>query len=83
MDGINWFSFAMQPYPLKFFVYLYEGIFIFFPKYLGTVTEVEKAHLRHEEVVEIHERLLKVDTKDYERYDQAPALGKPPLLFLK
>ncbi|XP_033514087.1 protein CASPARIAN STRIP INTEGRITY FACTOR 1-like [Nicotiana tabacum] len=33
--------------------------------------------LHHEEMSEIHERLLKANTKDYGRYDPAPALSKP------
>ncbi|KAL3814111.1 hypothetical protein ACJIZ3_015379 [Penstemon smallii] len=33
--------------------------------------------LRHNEVSVIHERLLKVKTNDYGRYDPAPAMVKP------
>ncbi|KAK9164232.1 hypothetical protein Syun_005134 [Stephania yunnanensis] len=37
---------------------------------------------RHDEAGEIHERLLKVNTKDYGRYDPAPALVKPPFKLI-
>ncbi|KAI3446142.1 hypothetical protein Pfo_002807 [Paulownia fortunei] len=37
--------------------------------------------LRHDEVSEVHERLLKVQTNDYGRYDPAPALKKGHNLF--
>ncbi|KAK9165445.1 hypothetical protein Scep_000636 [Stephania cephalantha] len=35
-----------------------------------------------DEAGEIHERLLKVNTKDYGRYDPAPALVKPPFKLI-
>ncbi|KAL0356683.1 UNVERIFIED_CONTAM: hypothetical protein Scaly_1354000 [Sesamum calycinum] len=38
--------------------------------------------LRHDEVSEVHERLLKVKTNDYGRYDPAPALVKPPFKLI-
>ncbi|CAI9101964.1 OLC1v1000139C1 [Oldenlandia corymbosa var. corymbosa] len=56
-----------------------------FQKQLGRTAEheeVTKEQLSHEEIVEIHERLLKVNTKDYGRYDPAPALGKPPFKLI-
>ncbi|GMY05737.1 protein CASPARIAN STRIP INTEGRITY FACTOR 1-like [Fagus crenata] len=36
----------------------------------------------HNEEESIHERLLKVNTKDYGRYDPAPALVKPPFKLI-
>ncbi|XP_027112216.1 protein CASPARIAN STRIP INTEGRITY FACTOR 1-like [Coffea arabica] len=48
----------------------------------GGREEVQKEHLSHEEVMEVHERLLKVNTKDYGRYDPSPALGKPPFKLI-
>ncbi|KAL3843433.1 hypothetical protein ACJIZ3_000836 [Penstemon smallii] len=38
--------------------------------------------LRHAEASEIHERLLKVKTNDYGRYDPAPAFVKPPFKLI-
>ncbi|KAJ7978330.1 Aspartate carbamoyltransferase [Quillaja saponaria] len=38
--------------------------------------------LHDEEVSSIHERLLKMNTKDYGRYDPAPALVKPPFKLI-
>ncbi|CAN6555204.1 hypothetical protein ACFX13_003000 [Malus domestica] len=38
--------------------------------------------LNHEEVARIHERLLRSNTKDYGRYDPAPALVKPPFKLI-
>ncbi|KAI3448017.1 hypothetical protein Pfo_004682 [Paulownia fortunei] len=38
--------------------------------------------LRHDEVGDIHERLLKVKTNDYGKYDPAPTLGKPPFKLI-
>lgn len=44
---------------------------------------MEQEQLLHdEEVSEIHERLLKVNTKDYGRYDPTPALSKPPFKLI-
>ncbi|XP_075110804.1 protein CASPARIAN STRIP INTEGRITY FACTOR 1-like isoform X2 [Nicotiana tabacum] len=44
----------------------------------GTHKEVSVGEQLHdEEMSEIHERLLKANTKDYGRYDPAPALSKP------
>ncbi|XP_041015282.1 protein CASPARIAN STRIP INTEGRITY FACTOR 1-like isoform X1 [Juglans microcarpa x Juglans regia] len=37
---------------------------------------------RHDEEDSIHERLLRVNTKDYGRYDPAPALVKPPFKLI-
>ncbi|KAK9286640.1 hypothetical protein L1049_015040 [Liquidambar formosana] len=34
------------------------------------------------EAADIHERLLRVNTKDYGRYDPAPALVKPPFKLI-
>ncbi|KAK4562640.1 hypothetical protein RGQ29_005230 [Quercus rubra] len=36
----------------------------------------------HDEEESIHERLLKVNTKDYGRYDPTPALVKPPFKLI-
>ncbi|KAL3614044.1 hypothetical protein CASFOL_042118 [Castilleja foliolosa] len=33
--------------------------------------------MRHDDVSEIHERLLKVKTNDYGKYDSAPTMAKP------
>lgn len=30
----------------------------------------------------VHERLLRVNTRDYERYDPTPALVKPPFKLI-
>ncbi|KAJ7967285.1 Protein CASPARIAN STRIP INTEGRITY FACTOR 1 [Quillaja saponaria] len=38
--------------------------------------------LHDEEASSIHERLLKMNTKDYGRYDPAPALVKPPFKLI-
>ncbi|KAL8543018.1 hypothetical protein ACS0TY_003770 [Phlomoides rotata] len=38
--------------------------------------------LRHNEESDIHERLLKVKTNDYGRYDPTPALVKPPFKLI-
>ncbi|KAH6780073.1 hypothetical protein C2S52_011310 [Perilla frutescens var. hirtella] len=38
--------------------------------------------LRHDEESEIHDRLLKVKTNDYGKYDPAPALVKPPFKLI-
>ncbi|KAE8008547.1 hypothetical protein FH972_005048 [Carpinus fangiana] len=37
---------------------------------------------RHNEEDTIHERLLKVNTKDYGRYDPSPAFVKPPFKLI-
>ncbi|XP_016458073.1 protein CASPARIAN STRIP INTEGRITY FACTOR 1-like [Nicotiana tabacum] len=48
---------------------------------LGAIHEEQQ--LRHDdEVSKIHERLLKVNTKDYGRYDPTPALSKPPFKLI-
>ena len=47
---------------------------------LGAIHEEQLLH--DEEVSEIHERLLKVNTKDYGRYDPTPALSKPPFKLI-
>ncbi|KAF3948762.1 hypothetical protein ACB098_07G126200 [Castanea mollissima] len=38
--------------------------------------------LHHDEEKSIHERLLKVNTKDYGNYDPTPALVKPPFKLI-
>ena len=38
--------------------------------------------LRHDEESEIHDRLLKVKTNDYGKYDPAPAFVKPPFKLI-
>ncbi|CAA0807640.1 Unknown protein [Striga hermonthica] len=39
--------------------------------------------IRHDdEVSEIHERLLKVKTNDYGRYDPTPSMSKPPFKLI-
>ncbi|CAB4290120.1 unnamed protein product [Prunus armeniaca] len=38
--------------------------------------------LNHKEAAIIHERLLKANTRDYGRYDPAPALVKPPFKLI-
>ncbi|KAK9942589.1 hypothetical protein M0R45_008243 [Rubus argutus] len=48
----------------------------------ATPEEVLGKPLNHKEVARIHERLLRVNTKDYGRYDPAPALVKPPFKLI-
>ncbi|KAK9903203.1 hypothetical protein M0R45_001168 [Rubus argutus] len=48
----------------------------------ATPEEVLGKSLNHKEVARIHERLLRVNTKDYGRYDPAPALVKPPFKLI-
>ncbi|KAH0977302.1 hypothetical protein GBA52_027021 [Prunus armeniaca] len=38
--------------------------------------------LNHKEAAIIHERLLRANTRDYGRYDPAPALVKPPFKLI-
>ncbi|QCD85537.1 protein CASPARIAN STRIP INTEGRITY FACTOR 1 [Vigna unguiculata] len=38
--------------------------------------------LNKEEVRNIHERLLRANTKDYGRYDPSPSLSKPPFKLI-
>ncbi|KAI4295493.1 hypothetical protein L6164_035536 [Bauhinia variegata] len=38
--------------------------------------------LNNEEVMVIHERLLRANTKDYGRYDPSPSLPKPPFKLI-
>ncbi|KAF3435740.1 hypothetical protein FNV43_RR22832 [Rhamnella rubrinervis] len=53
---------------------------------LGSTLEEEKYEFgeaeNHEERTDIHERLLRVNTKDYGRYNPAPALVKPPFKLI-
>ncbi|CAA3011963.1 protein CASPARIAN STRIP INTEGRITY FACTOR 1 [Olea europaea var. sylvestris] len=44
------------------------------------VTATHEEH--HGKMSEVHERLLRVNTKDYGRYDPAPALVKPPFKLI-
>ncbi|XP_062022968.1 protein CASPARIAN STRIP INTEGRITY FACTOR 1-like [Rosa rugosa] len=47
-----------------------------------TPEEVLGRPLSHKEASRIHERLLRANTKDYGRYDPAPALVKPPFKLI-
>ncbi|XP_050365395.1 protein CASPARIAN STRIP INTEGRITY FACTOR 1-like [Argentina anserina] len=49
----------------------------------ATPEEVLGKPLSHKEAARIHERLLRVNTKDYGRYDPAPALVKPPFKLIQ
>ncbi|XP_031252269.1 protein CASPARIAN STRIP INTEGRITY FACTOR 2-like [Pistacia vera] len=52
---------------------------------LGVAVEAthEENPSQNEEVISvIHERLLKVNTKDYGRYDPAPTFVKPPFKLI-
>ncbi|CAK9142045.1 unnamed protein product [Ilex paraguariensis] len=52
-------------------------------KELGATREkISGEQLHHEEASDIHERLLKVNTNDYGKYDPAPALVKPPFKLI-
>ncbi|KAJ4716566.1 Aspartate carbamoyltransferase [Melia azedarach] len=56
-------------------------------KYVNKLAEevdspFEEKPFQDEEVSVIHERLLKVNTKDYGRYDPSPALVKPPFKLI-
>ncbi|XP_059651145.1 protein CASPARIAN STRIP INTEGRITY FACTOR 1-like [Cornus florida] len=45
--------------------------------------KASEEQLNHEEMITtIHERLLRVNTKDYGKYDPAPALVKPPFKLI-
>ncbi|KAL5790982.1 hypothetical protein ACOSQ2_005870 [Xanthoceras sorbifolium] len=44
--------------------------------------EVEEEEEEEEEMSVVHERLLKSNTKDYGRYDPAPALVRPPFKLI-
>ncbi|XVF45332.1 hypothetical protein PTKIN_Ptkin02bG0197400 [Pterospermum kingtungense] len=44
--------------------------------------EVDAAFEEGREATSVHERLLKVNTKDYGRYDPSPALEKPPFKLI-
>ncbi|XP_035540718.1 protein CASPARIAN STRIP INTEGRITY FACTOR 1-like [Juglans regia] len=35
-----------------------------------------------QDIISVHERLLRANTKDYGRYDPAPALVKPPFKLI-
>ncbi|KAB2634645.1 hypothetical protein D8674_038120 [Pyrus ussuriensis x Pyrus communis] len=48
----------------------------------ATTEEMLGKPLNHKEVARIHERLLRANTKDYGRYDPAPALVKPPFKLI-
>lgn len=37
---------------------------------------------RHEDEATIHERVLRANTRDYGRYNPAPALVKPPFKLI-
>ncbi|PRQ23841.1 hypothetical protein RchiOBHm_Chr6g0265861 [Rosa chinensis] len=47
-----------------------------------TPEEVLGKPLSRKEAARIHERLLRANTKDYGRYDPAPALVKPPFKLI-
>ncbi|KAA8536080.1 hypothetical protein F0562_028558 [Nyssa sinensis] len=52
-------------------------------KEMGAVhVEISEEQLHHGEVTTIYERVLRVNTKDYGKYDPAPALGKPPFKLI-
>ncbi|MCD7457494.1 hypothetical protein HAX54_035220 [Datura stramonium] len=50
--------------------------------YLSNFEQEELVATAHEEEQLRHERLLKMNTKDYGRYDPTPALSKPPFKLI-
>ncbi|XP_077242752.1 protein CASPARIAN STRIP INTEGRITY FACTOR 1-like isoform X1 [Tasmannia lanceolata] len=44
--------------------------------------EISEKPMNNEKSTHVHERILKVHTKDYDNYDPAPALGKPPFKLI-
>ncbi|KAK6136728.1 hypothetical protein DH2020_029556 [Rehmannia glutinosa] len=60
----------------------FAGIDLYLNKSFKQQIESSWNAIRHDEVSEIHERLLKVKTNDYGRYDPAPALVKPPFKLI-
>ncbi|CAN4107517.1 unnamed protein product [Withania somnifera] len=50
--------------------------------YLSNLEQEELVTTTHEEEQVHHERLLKMNTKDYGRYDPTPALSKPPFKLI-
>ncbi|XP_004511001.1 protein CASPARIAN STRIP INTEGRITY FACTOR 1 [Cicer arietinum] len=52
----------------------------------GDLSAVQKVTTRNEmneeEVSNIHERLLRANTKDYGRYDPTPTFSKPPFKLI-
>ncbi|KAK7314235.1 hypothetical protein VNO77_39448 [Canavalia gladiata] len=55
----------------------------FSEEYVNAILEgTPRKPLNKEEVRSIHERLLRVNTKDYGRYDPSPSLSKPPFKLI-
>ncbi|KAK3195428.1 hypothetical protein Dsin_026738 [Dipteronia sinensis] len=51
--------------------------------YKGTPSKEALLQVEEEEMMSVvHERLLKANTKDYGRYDPAPALVRPPFKLI-
>ncbi|EXC04408.1 hypothetical protein L484_008744 [Morus notabilis] len=44
--------------------------------------EMLRKPMNHKEIAIVHERLLRANTKDYGKYDPAPALVKPPFKLI-
>ncbi|CAJ2657438.1 protein CASPARIAN STRIP INTEGRITY FACTOR 1 [Trifolium pratense] len=50
---------------------------------MNAVQEVTtRREMNEEEVSNIHERLLRANTKDYGRYDPSPTFSKPPFKLI-
>ncbi|XP_077242753.1 protein CASPARIAN STRIP INTEGRITY FACTOR 1-like isoform X2 [Tasmannia lanceolata] len=48
----------------------------------NVIQEISEKPMNNEKSTHVHERILKVHTKDYDNYDPAPALGKPPFKLI-
>ncbi|PON65128.1 aspartate carbamoyltransferase [Parasponia andersonii] len=49
---------------------------------MDAITDDEEMLMNDKEIGMVHERLLKANTKDYGKYDPAPALVKPPFKLI-
>ncbi|KAF9619210.1 hypothetical protein IFM89_005764 [Coptis chinensis] len=48
----------------------------------ATEKEMQSKFFYHGETSEVHERLLRINTRDYGEYDSAPTLVKPPFKLI-